>query len=45
MFLKTVYTEKVDIWGAGILAYELLTGKLPFSSLYSDKTVKMIISK
>ena len=44
MFLKTVYNEKVDIWGAGIIAYELLTGKLPFHSAYANKTVKMIIS-
>ena len=24
------YNEKIDIWGIGILAYELLTGRSPY---------------
>lgn len=24
------YNEKIDVWGVGILAYELLVGKSPF---------------
>ena len=44
IFSKTIYSEKVDLWAAGILAYELLTGKLPFYSSYSNKTVKMILT-
>lgn len=43
IFLNTTYSEKVDIWAVGILAYELLTGKLPFYSQYSNKTIKLII--
>ncbi len=31
MILRTGHTEKIDIWAIGILAYELLTGKAPFS--------------
>jgi serine/threonine protein kinase len=38
------YSEKVDIWAVGIMVYELLTGKLPFYSAYSNKTIKMIIA-
>ena len=45
IFSKTIYSEKVDLWAAGILAYELLTGKLPFYSSYSNKTVKMILTQ
>jgi serine/threonine protein kinase len=42
--LNSTFTEKVDIWAVGVVAYELLTGKMPFESLYHNKTVQLIIS-
>jgi serine/threonine protein kinase len=42
--LNTTFTEKVDIWAVGVVAYELLTGRLPFESPYHKKTVQLIIS-
>jgi serine/threonine protein kinase len=45
--LKMEYSQKADLWSAGILAYQLLTGRLPFigetgllvSKLYMAKQV------
>lgn len=28
----SIYDERVDIWAIGVIAYELLTRKLPFRS-------------
>ena len=30
MFAGGGYSEKVDVWAAGILLYRLITGKTPF---------------
>jgi serine/threonine protein kinase len=30
------YTNKIDVWAAGIVAYELMHGKHPFISDYVD---------
>lgn len=27
------YTNKVDVWGVGVLAYELLSGRTPFEAV------------
>jgi serine/threonine protein kinase len=36
------YDEKVDIWAVGILAYELLIGKIPFK-IYSEDDLNRIV--
>ncbi|KAI8467878.1 MAG: kinase-like domain-containing protein, partial [Monoraphidium minutum] len=38
-----VYSEKVDVWAAGILAYELLVGKPPFEVADESETRKRIM--
>lgn len=44
VILKEPYNEAVDVWGAGMVYYLLLTGKLPFddksNSVIVEKTVK-----
>jgi calcium-dependent protein kinase len=45
--LKMQYSQKADLWSGGILAYQVLTGRLPFigetgllvSKLYMAKQV------
>lgn len=33
-FCSTVYDEKVDLWAVGVIAYELVSGLLPFNCIY-----------
>ncbi|GBF92565.1 aurora-like kinase [Raphidocelis subcapitata] len=42
---EQVYTEKVDIWAAGILAYELLVGRPPFEVADETETRKRIVQE
>lgn len=38
------YTSKVDVWAAGVLAYELVTGHPPFEVDNESETVKLILT-
>ena len=42
MITQTAYGRSVDIWGVGILTFELLTGKPPFASSDQNLTFKKI---
>ena len=37
------YNNKIDVWGLGILAYELLLGRVPFE-ITSEKDFLKIVS-
>lgn len=39
---ESSYTNKVDIWAIGVVAYELLHGKLPFSHENVAETIREI---
>lgn len=38
------YNEKIDIWAVGVVCYEMLTGRLPFQSLFEKDTIRKIIN-
>lgn len=42
---KTAYTTKCDIWSAGIIFYELLVGKLPWTASNEHELLYNIINK
>lgn len=40
--IRQAYTEKADIWSAGIMMYQLLTGKFPFWDNVRDCTLQEV---
>ncbi|GLI58433.1 hypothetical protein VaNZ11_000149, partial [Volvox africanus] len=41
----TGYTNKVDCWSVGVLAYELLVGQPPFAAPTAQETLRLIRTK
>ncbi len=41
-FSSIIYDEKVDIWAVGVIAYEMVSGYLPFNSAYYNRMIKLI---
>jgi serine/threonine protein kinase len=42
--MKRKYNGSVDLWGVGILAFELITGHVPFKDPNKDKHLSNIIN-
>lgn len=45
MFIGGGYSDKVDIWAAGITLYKILTGKMPFQFEFHSDTINSILNE
>ena len=43
--LVGAYDEKADIWSIGVIAYQLITGRLPFEDGSEAKLVNKILNE
>lgn len=43
--INSLYDEKVDIWSIGVIAYQLLSGRLPFESDYEHDLMTKILNE
>jgi len=41
--IEAKYSNKVDIWSAGVITYSLLTGRFPFDGENDQETYEMIL--
>jgi len=39
MILRKSYTHKIDIWGLGILLFEMIEGRAPFEGQTQDEVL------
>ena len=42
ILLKQEYNKSVDIWSAGVVMYQLISGRHPMKDLFSNKIEKYI---